>query len=426
MGPINYNVPQIDIAGSLGSGFQVGAGIRNELQRRQDEQVARQQAEQQRIAEMQRAAAYERDLYDTFNDPTPQRIAKLQISYPERIKQFQDGFATLEKAAVADEQAFVGKVYSAIRSNPEVADKLLTDRIAALTNAGEDATEEQRALDLLKRDPKAALGYAASLAAFTLPKDQIDALSKLDENARAEALQPSKLAESEATALQKTAEAANAPAKYAFDIAKVQEDIRASRENTRIRAIEASLKREDNELKRGELQVKLADARRTYDEKVAGKEAELNSALASTDNFLNTADRALKVFASDPGAVRNATGTIQGRLPTIGQDTADFEGLIENLKSQAFLAQIPNIKGMGALSNAEGEKLQNALQNFDLKQSPERLKTNLQEAARLITKARSNIEKRYGAAPSAPDVGTVGDSGGPSIEDLLRKYGGGQ
>lgn len=428
MQPIDYSqgFQPVNIADNIGAGFNVGAGIRQELQRRQDEAVARQKAEQDQLKAIQRQAAYERDLYDTFNDPSPQRLAKLQITYPERVKEFQTGFDTMDKARVDNERAFVGKLYSAMRTNPQVAEKLLTDRVTALTNSGEDTSEEQTALDLLKSNPKQALGYIGSLAAFTLPKDQIEALNKLDENTRAQELQPSKVAESKATAEIKTAEAAAAPAKYAFDVAKVQEEIRASKENTRIRALEASLKREDNDLKRGELQVKLTEARRAFDEKVAGKEAELNSALASTDNFLNTADRTLKVFDENPGAVRSATGPIQGRLPSLGQDTVDFEGLVENLKSQAFLAQIPNIKGMGALSNAEGEKLQNALQNFDLKQSPERLKTNLQEAARLITKARSNIEKRYGAAPSAPDVGTVGDSGGPSIEDLLRKYGGGQ
>lgn len=428
MQPIDYSqgFQPVNIADNIGAGFNVGAGIRQELQRRQDEAVARQKAEQDQLKAIQRQAAYERDLYDTFNDPSPQRLAKLQISYPERVKEFQAGFETLDKAQVAGDQAFVGKLYSAMRTNPEVADKLLTDRIAALTNAGEDASQEQAALDLLKSDPKQALGYVGSIAAFTLPKEQIEALAKLSETQRAEALAPAAQAKAEADAALAVTTAQTAPQRFAFDMAKVQEDIRASRENTRLRALDAQIAREGNDVKRQELVLKAQEARAAFNEKIAAREADLSSALSSTDNFLNTATRALEVFRTDPGTVRQATGTIQGRLPTFGQDTADFEGLIENLKSQAFLAQIPNIKGMGALSNAEGEKLQNALQNFDLKQSPERLKTNLQEAARLITKARSNIEKRYGAAPSAPDVGTVGDSGGPSIEDLLRKYGGGQ
>jgi hypothetical protein len=59
---------------------------------------------------------------------------------------------------------------------------------------------------------------------------------------------------------------------------------------------------------------------------------------------------------------------------------------------------------MGALSNTEGEKLQAALQNFSLRQSPERLKENLAEARRLLTKARASIAKQYGAQETKPDT----------------------
>lgn len=220
MGPIDYTqgFQPVNIAEQIGGGFGIGSGIRNELQRRQDDLIARQKAEQDQIKAMRRAAEYERDLFGVFNDPTPQNMARLQLTYPERIKEFQAGFETMDKARVADEQAFIGKTYAAARSNPEIAAQLLTDRIAALTNSGEDAAEEQRALDLLKTDPKQALGYIGTLAALTLPKDKVEALNKLDENARAEALQPSKLAESEAAASLKAAEAKAAPAKLAADL----------------------------------------------------------------------------------------------------------------------------------------------------------------------------------------------------------------
>ena len=338
MGPINYNVPQIDIAGSLGSGFQVGAGIRNELQRRQDEQVARQQAEQQRIAEMQRAAAYERDLYDTFNDPTPQRIAKLQISYPERIKQFQDGFATLEKAAVADEQAFVGKVYSAIRSNPEVADKLLTDRIAALTNAGEDATEEQRALDLLKRDPKAALGYAASLAAFTLPKDQIDALAKLDEGARASELQPDLVTKGKAEADKAKAEAAATPEQLAANLKKTrQETAKLFAETSKVSAEAKAAVRALEDIKQGKLppekafeqEEKLRKEYTTRSAKYQDAKAQNSVILASAADKSGAGDIALVTAFNkllDPGSVVRETEFAKS------QDTS---GLLTRLSNAA-------------------------------------------------------------------------------------------
>jgi GH24 family phage-related lysozyme (muramidase) len=73
--------------------------------------------------------------------------------------------------------------------------------------------------------------------------------------------------------------------------------------------------------------------------------------------------------------------------------------MIDTLGSQAFLSQIPNIKGMGQLSNAEGEKLQAALQNFTRKQSEKQFRDNLAEANRLLTKALNrNYEPRVAKA----------------------------
>lgn len=240
MQPIDYTqglrVP--DIAGNLGGGFQVGSGIRNEIDRRQQEAIARQREEQALIQQAQRAAKYETDLMAAFNDPSPQRLAQLQIAYPDRIKEFQTGFETLDKARVADEQKFIGSVYAAMRSDPKVAEKLLTDRVAALEGAGEDVTEEKRALDLLKSDPKAAQGYVGTLAAFTLPKDQIDALAKLGEETRAAELQPALARKGVAEATSAEAAAKDAAAKSAAELAKMGADLKLTKAQTNKAIIE--------------------------------------------------------------------------------------------------------------------------------------------------------------------------------------------
>jgi hypothetical protein len=91
-------------------------------------------------------------------------------------------------------------------------------------------------------------------------------------------------------------------------------------------------------------------------------------------------------------------------LPTTNQDVADFEALVEALSSQAFIAQIPKIKGTGSLSEKEGDKLQASLQTLSLKQSPARLIENVTEAVRLLTKVRENISLKYGVQAPPLDV----------------------
>lgn len=172
--------------------------------------------------------------------------------------------------------------------------------------------------------------------------------------------------------------------------------------------MERALAKETNDLKKQELELKLQETQQKIDDNKRQKEvasnekdAGLESARMNVDNMLNSI---LRVKNTPEGTIAAATGPVDTFFPTVQQDVADFEELVNTLGSQAFLSQIPLIKGMGQLSNAEGEKLQAALQNFSLRQSPARLKENLAEAQRLLLKARSNIAKQYGKPESKPDT----------------------
>jgi hypothetical protein len=208
--------------------------------------------------------------------------------------------------------------------------------------------------------------------------------------------------------------------KKGWDITKIQSDIDIAKQNSRIAAMNAATAKEGNALKRQENEIKLKEMIDKRDATVREKVADIESARADMDNFLNTADRILK---TPKNIVGSAAGPISARMPTLSQDTADFEALVETLGSQAFMAQIPKMKGAGALSDAEGKKLQSSLQNLSLSQSPERLLENVKEAQRLIMKGRANLSRKAGLPESIPDTPAVQTS--PSdIDALVKKYGG--
>ena len=256
------------------------------------------------------------------------------------------------------------------------------------------------------------------------------------EQRRQEALAPAAVREATARADSAAVAARFAEAKAIRDLALTDAQIRGfstdeeiKRQNVAIAAMNARTAAEGNALKRQELQQRLDELQSKRDSTIREKNADLEAARGNIDNMLNTADRVLN---TPMGVVGSAAGPISARIPTMAQSTADFEALVETLGSQSFLAQIPNIKGMGQLSNAEGEKLQAALQNFSLKQSPEQLIRNVREAQRLLLKARQNIEARYGAAPSVPDTPAArsaaprpGTQTPQSVDELVRRYGGG-
>ncbi|MCY1183802.1 hypothetical protein D9M73_244500 [compost metagenome] len=61
------------------------------------------------------------------------------------------------------------------------------------------------------------------------------------------------------------------------------------------------------------------------------------------------------------------------------------------------------MKGLGALTEAEGAKLQSSLANLSLRQSPAKILENVREAQRLMLKARSNLSDKYGVPDTIPD-----------------------
>ena len=121
------------------------------------------------------------------------------------------------------------------------------------------------------------------------------------------------------------------------------------------------------------------------------KEQRLSSANAVVFDIENSIEtvKALKVHAGFESAVG-----FSSYIPSIaGGDAASFEKMLETLKSQSFLVSIQKMQGMGALSNAEGEKLQIALASLDVGQSEPQLRTNLNMIEILFKKGLAQAKR---------------------------------
>lgn len=371
-------------------------------------------------------AQYSQDLQNTLSNPTPQAFAALTAKYPQQREAFKQSWEMMSEGQKNNEFLAGVQAYGAINSgNPEVAKTLLDERITAAKNSGQDASK----LEVMRKAMDTSPNMVASQLGLVLSSVDPEKWSKMAVEMRAAQKAPAELTEAQAKAQQAATAAKFAESnavmdlqKKGWDITKLQEDIQINKQNAKIAAMNASLAREGNDLKKQELRIKLQEAQNARDEKLNTKVADVESARSNIDNMLNTADRILK---TPMGIVGAAAGPVSAKLPTLREDTADFEELVNTLASQSFLAQIPNIKGMGALSNAEGEKLQAALQNFSIRQSPERLLENVREAQRLLTKGRSTLAKRYGVPETIPDTpqATPQGTAGKSTDEMLRELG---
>lgn len=440
IGPIDYYgmQPHPDLTKEMLSGLQLGAGFRQIL----DQRAAQQQAQQQ-------AQAYQADVSAAMATPTPEAFAALAMKYPsqrEAVKQSWDQLSEGDRKTEGDTMA---QAYSALHSErPDLAEAVIQKQIDARKNSGLDTSHYDQALALVKNDPKKAAGSLGFiLSHINDPKAFATQFGALGGEQRAQDLAPSELRKkvAEAGTAESTATTKAVEAKYAdqqavadlekkgWDVKSIIEDIGYKKESNRIAAMNAAANREGNNLKRQELQLKINDAVTARDDKVRAKVADAESAASTIDNMLNTIQR----VKSHP-ALNDVIGSVEGRsfypntlaaaattvtpyglVSTSGDQRADVISLIDTLGSQAFLSQVPSMKGQGSLSNAEGEKLQAALTNLSRAQSEDQFNKNLDEATRILTKSRSNVSKRYGVPLGNPDTPAAADKRPP-----LSSFGG--
>lgn len=145
------------------------------------------------------------------------------------------------------------------------------------------------------------------------------------------------------------------------------------------------------------------------------------NAIVSTDRAIQTAQELI----NHPGR-QAATGKsfLLGYVP--GTDAYDFGAKLETLKSQLFLPEVEKMKGMGALSNAEGQKLTAAVQALDVKMTEEGLNKSIQDVIsqlqvgreRMLTKTQTGYLPQPSALPgNAVDLKKLSD------DEVLKRLG---
>jgi len=415
--PINYILPEDDILNKVATGLKIGAGVQELSQKVIDRDRANTLAED-----------YKKDLTTAFTNPTPESFAMLSAKYPTQREAFKQSWDMLDSSQKKQELQTTGQVYSALNSNnPELAKSIITQNIQAMENSGKDATNLKNISSYIDNDPKGAAGYAGLVLSSIMDnKEFVSTFKGIGEEKRATELQPYKMEEEKGKAQKASVEGMYARSqaiadldKKGWDVEKIKNDISNSQIDTKLKVLENQYKKTDNELKKQEIGLKMQAEQEKLDEAIRTRTSGAESSRATIDNMLNTTDRLLN---TDRKVWKDATGPIASKVFTTSQDTADFEELINTLGSQAFLSQVSTMKGMGALSNAEGEKLQSGLQSLSLRQSPERLEKNLKEIQRIMIKGRKNLADKFGIPDNVPDTPAVEPSG-QEINDILAKYG---
>lgn len=433
MQPMNYTIQTPNPGESFQQGMQQTAGMMTTVADYQKAQALATAAQQKAEHD-----AYKRQRFmQVTQNPTSKDVQGLLLEFPELHEGLSKSLEFMSADEKKNTQQLSFSVLSALEKGKGDSAIAVIDQQLEAAKRSNNQEQVQR-LEMLRdgviANPDAArFGLKGMLFASMGGKDYGDMMKNLESAETESQTRESTVAKGKADASEAQSKATIAAAKAKFaesdaalelqkkgwDITKIQEDIKINKLNSQIAAMNAQTSRMNAGTAAAEKNIKLQELIDKRNTAVREKAAEVEAARFNIDNMLNTADRVLK---TPNGVISSAAGPISSRIPTMSSDTADFEALVESLGSQAFLSQLPNIKGMGQLSNAEGDKLQAALQNMSLKQSPERLVENVKEAQRLLLKVRKNVATRYGVPESVPDTPAATPSGA-NIDALLKKYG---
>lgn len=160
--PIDYMgmQPQIDPGRALLQGLQLGSAIKGMRQQRQQEEEAARTKEQ-----------FSLDMQSYLANPTAAASRELILKYPQMREVITENMSSLSKEMQDEEFKFATNVSMALRSDPNVAVRLIEQRRDAFANAGMDTSSLDTMLETAKNNP-AALPVMTNLYGASIDPDK--------------------------------------------------------------------------------------------------------------------------------------------------------------------------------------------------------------------------------------------------------------
>lgn len=133
-------------------------------------------------------------------------------------------------------------------------------------------------------------------------------------------------------------------------------------------------------------------------EKLQKEETQKQGVAASFDSALETLNR-IETHPGKASAV-GFGGTTMSLIP--GTNAAGFASQLETFKAQVFLPQVQALKGMGALSDAEGKKMTASIGALDQKMKPSEFNAQIAIIKADLEKAKARVLGSSKAPETAP------------------------
>ncbi|ALX96060.1 DNA injection protein [Serratia fonticola] len=338
--------------------------------------------QQQRQGEFQKAYA------GAYASGDRGAMRQLAAQYPEQFEAVQKGMGFIDD----DQRNTVGSLAASARlaaQSPETMGKWLQSNAGELARAGVNPAD---VATMYQQNPQGFGEFADHLGMAAIgPEKYFEFQDKavgrdIDRGKLAEQVRSNKAGEGLQARGQdiqirgQNISAQNAALDREIKRAEVQDKV-----------LDRQIARETNAIKLEELKQKQVDVRQKAEVARADRQATAQGAIDTFDTALNS----LKTITSSPG-LSKAVG-FNSAFPTIpGSDAANFEAQLDTFKAQTFLPMVQSLKGMGALSDAEGKKLSDAVGALSPKMSEEAFRKSAGTIEKTLQNKLQNVKKQYG------------------------------
>lgn len=332
-------------------------------------------------------AAFQKEYAAAIQSGDRQQVRDLMTKYPGQLEKIQSGM----KWADEDQRSSIGTLAAGARlaaSSPEAMQSWLQNNAKELTRVGVDPNNVAQ---MYQQNPSGFGEFVDHLGMAALgPIDYFNVQDKMagreiDRGRLAETIRSNQAGEALTARGQdiqirgQNISAQNAALSREIQRAELQE-----------KALDRQIARESNQLKLEELKQKQADVRQKADIARADRQA---AAQGAVDTF-STALDSLNEIEQGPG-LSKAVG-IRSAFPTVpGSDAANFEARLDTFKAQTFLPMVQSLKGMGALSDAEGKKLSDAVGALSPKMSEKAFRDSIGKIRNQLESKLSTVKKQF-------------------------------
>lgn len=342
-------------------------------------------AQTYKAAKQQEAdAAFQKEYAAAIQSGDRQQVRDLMTKYPGQLEKIQSGM----KWADEDQRSSIGTLAAGARlasSSPEAMQSWLQNNAGELARVG---VNPQDVAQMYQQNPRQFGEFVDHLGMASLgPEKYFDLQDKMQGRQvtmRGQDLDSQTAARNQAITMRGQDIQAN------LGQQRINLDAETNRINNENKRLDRMLSAEANDLKRQEIQSRIA----ANNQKLQQKQQELNDGYKDVINTLTTSMFTLNDIVSSP-SLKSITG-LRGVIPNVpGSQAADTQARLDTFKSQAYLTAVQAMRGMGALSDAEGKKLDQAVGSLQNSQSEESFRRNAGVILNTLNQKRNEAVGKY-------------------------------